>query len=188
MSIVKFNQDSPIQKIKASFLDDEIVLTPKQEEIKEQIRFAYTLRLKDRYSPSQTIEHLQNEYGVSQATSYRIYHKAMYVFGELDMTDLKAEKRIILEHKWNLYQQARDGKKIELANKILDEYYKMFDFSEKMALEEGELKAHQYNVIVDRGVRKFMHQQFNKGSVDFNSYPNIEDVEFKEVKDGEEEG
>ncbi|TSE00568.1 hypothetical protein FOF46_31130, partial [Aquimarina algiphila] len=85
----------------------------------------------------------------------------MYVFGELDMTDLKAEKRIILEHKWNLYQQARDEKNIELANKILDEYYKMFDFSEKMALEEGELKAHQYNVIVDRGVRKFMHQQFN---------------------------
>lgn len=185
--IVKFNQDSPLQKIKASFLDEEIQLTSKQEEVKQQIRFAFTLRLKNKYSPNQAVEMLQKEYGVSQATAYRLYRKAMYVFGEIDDTDLKAEKRVILEHKWNLYQLALKDRNVELANKILAEYYTMFDFSEKDEVDQGKLKAHQYNIVIDRDIKKVLRKQYTKGVVDFNSYPEVEDIEFKEVSDGEEE-
>ncbi|WP_281991388.1 hypothetical protein [Aquimarina aggregata] len=188
MSIVKFNQDSPLQKIKASFLDDTIELTPKQKEVKEQIRFAFTLRLKNKYSPSQAVEFLQKEYGCSQATAYRIYQKAMYVFGEIDKTDIKAEKVVLREHYFNLYQLALKDKDIELAKKILDSYRELFDFNIKENdIDEGKLKAHEYRIVIDKEVRTVMREQFKTGVVDFNAYPNVEDIEFKEV-DGEEEG
>lgn len=182
MQLVKFNQDTSLQKIKASFLDDTQELTPKQLEVKERIRFAFTLRLKNRYSPNQAVELLHKEYGCSQATAYRLYNKAMYVFGEIDQTDLKAEKKIIQEHKWNLYQLALKDRNVELANKILEEYHKMFDFSEKEAGEEGKLKAHQYNVVINKATKKIIDTQLgNTGGLDFNSFPDIEDITFKEV-------
>lgn len=188
MSIVKFNQDSPLQKIKASFLDDTIELTPKQKEVKEQIRFAFTLRLKNKYSPSQVVEFLQKEYGCSQATAYRIYQKAMYVFGEIDKTDIKAEKVVLREHYFNLYQLALKDKDIELAKKILDSYRELFDFNIKENdVDEGKLKAHDYRIVIGKETDKAMKEQFAKGTVDFNSYPGIEDANYKEI-DGEEEG
>ncbi len=189
MSIVKFNQDSPLQKIKASFLDDTIELSPKQKKIKEQIRFAFTLRLKNKYSPSQTVEFLQKEYPtISTATAYRIYQKAMYVFGEIDQTDIKAEKVVLREHYYNLYQLALKEKDIELAKKVLDSYRELFDFNIKEDdIDAGKLKAHQYNVVIDKETRKMMRDQLSKGVVDFNEYPNIEDVEFKEVEDEKED-
>ncbi|KZS41908.1 hypothetical protein AWE51_00230 [Aquimarina aggregata] len=187
MSIVRFNQDSPLQKIKASFLDDTIELTNKQQKIKEQIRFAFSLRLKERYTPAQTIEHLQQEYDCSQATAYRIYQKAMYVFGDIDVTDIKAEKIVLREYYLELYKSAFDDKKYEVAKKILDSYRELFDFNIKEDdIDEGKLKAHHYNIVIDKQVRSIMREQFKTGVVDFNAYPNVEDIEFREVN--EEEG
>lgn len=185
MSLTKFNTDSPIQKIKASFLDDDIELTPKQNKLKEKIRFAFTLRLQNNYSPTQTVEMLMEEYTCSRATAYRIYQKSMYVLGSIDETDMKAEKIILRETHYRLYQELITKKKYELAMKALEQYQKLCDFTEKSELEEGQLKPNQYQIVIDRQSKKIMIDQITTGLVDLNSYPNIEDITYKEVTDEE---
>jgi hypothetical protein len=192
--IVKFNKDSSLQKIRASFLDDTIALSPKEEDTKNKCRYIFTLRLKNKYSRSQAIEMFVKEYStdkkkVSLATAYRIYNKATFIYGELDETDARAERMILREHYFNLYQLALKDKEIELAKKILDSYKELFDFNvDETDIDRGKLKAHEYVIKVPRDVRKILRDQIlNKGVVDFNSYPNIEDVYFKEVNDGEED-
>ena len=187
--IVKFNKDSSLQRVRASFLDESISLTPKEIDTKEKCRFIFTLRLKNKYSRSQAIEMFIREFStpevsVSQATAYRLYNKAMFIYGELDETDARAERMILREHYFNLYQMALKDKEIELAKKILDSYRELFDFNiDENELDPGKLKAHEYHIKVDRQTLKLMKEQLSKGSVDFNKYPNIEDVDFKDVTD-----
>jgi hypothetical protein len=191
--IVKFNKDSSLQRIRASFLDDTISLTPKEEDTKEKCRYVFTLRLKNKYSRSQAIEMLTKEYAqsenkVSVATAYRIYNKAMFIYGELDDTDARAERMILREHYFNLYQLALKDKEIELAKKILDSYRELFNFDiDDNELDPGKLKAHEYHIKIPRDVIKQMREQLKTGVVDFNSYPDVEDIDFKEVKDGEKD-
>jgi hypothetical protein len=191
--IVKLNKDSSLQRIRASFLDDTISLTPKEEDTKEKCRYVFTLRLKNKYSRSQAIEMLTKEYAqsenkVSVATAYRIYNKAMFIYGELDDTDARAERMILREHYFNLYQLALKDKEIELAKKILDSYRELFNFDiDDNELDPGKLKAHEYHIKIPRDVIKQMREQLKTGVVDFNSYPDVEDIDFKEVKDGEKD-
>lgn len=194
MQIVKFNKDSSLQKIRASFLDDTIALTPKEEDTKKKCRYIFTLRLKNKYSRSQAIEMFIKEYStenkkVSLATAYRLYNKAMFIYGELDDTDARAERMILREHYFNLYQLALKDKEIELAKKILDSYKELFDFNvDETDIDPGKLKAHEYHIKVPRDIRKIVRDQIlNKGISNYNSYPNIEDIDFKEVDDGEED-
>ena len=190
--IVKFNKDSSLQRIRASFLDDTISLTPKEIDIKEKCRYVFTLRLKNKYSRSQAIEMLMKEYAqsedkVSIATAYRIYNKAMFIYGELDNTDTRAERTILRENYYNLYQLALKEKKVELAKKILDSYRELFDFDvETSELEAGKLKPNEYKISVNKVVTKMVRDTLQNGIVDFNAYP-AEDVEYTEIQDGEKE-
>lgn len=187
--IVKFNKDSSLQRIRASFLDESVSLTPKEEDTKEKCRYLFTLRLKNKYSRSQAIEMFIRDFStqekkVSTATAYRLYNKAMFIYGELDETDARAERMILREHYFNLYQLALKDKEIELAKKILDSYRELFDFDiDDNELDPGKLKAHEYHIKVPRYLQKIMKEELSKGSVNFNKYPNIEDISYKEVED-----
>lgn len=189
--IVKFNKDSSLQRIRASFLDDSISLTPKEEDTKEKCRYIFTLRLKNKYSRSQAIEMFIRDFStqekkVSPATAYRLYNKAMFIYGELDDTDARAERMILREHYFNLYQLALKDKEIELAKKILDSYRELFDFDiDDNELDPGKLKAHIYHIKVPREDRKNIRKELNeKGVLDFNLISNIKDIEHIEVDDG----
>ncbi|CAL2105490.1 conserved hypothetical protein [Tenacibaculum sp. 190524A02b] len=183
MSLVKFNKDSALQRIRASFLDDNIQLSKKEAETKEKIRYVFTLRLKENHSRSSAIDMLMDEYpDISMATAYRIYNKSTFVFGELDQTDSRAERMLLREHYWGLYKEAREDKQFEVAKKILDSYRELFDFSDvDTDVDEGKLKAHEYHIKVPRDIQKIMKEQLLKGSVDFNQYPNIEDIPHEEI-------
>jgi hypothetical protein len=187
--MVKYNKDSSLQKIRASFLDDSIDLTTTEMDTREKCRYLFTLRLKNKYSRSQAIEMLMKEFEVSQATAYRLYNKMTFIYGELDDTDARAERMVLREHYFNLYQMALQDKEIELAKKILDSYRELFDFNvDDTDIDPGKMKAHEYHIKTPRDVQKELRKQLdNKGVLDFNSYPGIEDIAYTEVgKDGEE--
>ena len=189
MELVKFNKDSSLQRIRASFLDDSIILTDKEKDSKEKMRFVFSLRLKANHSKSSAIDQLAKEYEISLATAYRIYRKAVFVYGELDDTDARAERMVLREHYWRLYHLALEKKDLLLAKKILDSYRELFNFSEMEAdIDPGRLKAHVYNLKMSRDVADQIRKQLGKGIIDFNSYPNVEDVNFKEEKDGGKNG
>src|SRR5690625_7397425 len=72
-SIVKFNKDSHIQRIQASYVDDKIKLSEFEEQMLERMKFVFSLRLKNKYSKQQAVSKLESEYKVSRATAYRDY-------------------------------------------------------------------------------------------------------------------
>ena len=189
MQMVKFNKDSSLQRIRASFLDDGIALTDKERDLKEKMRYMFALRLKENHSKSSAIERMEKKYSMSSSTACRIYKKAVFVYGELDDTDARAERMVLREHYWQLYQLALEEKKLLLAKKMLDSYRELFNFSEiDTEIDQGKLKAHIYQIKIPRHVTTQIRKQLSKGVVDFNSYPEVEDVGFEEVDNGKKDG
>lgn len=48
--IVKFNKDSTLNKLKAAYLDDKVKLTAFEEKLLEQLKYIFSLRLKNNYT------------------------------------------------------------------------------------------------------------------------------------------
>ncbi|CAA0156959.1 hypothetical protein [Tenacibaculum maritimum] len=185
MDVVKFSKDSMFQQIKASFLDDSFELTPIAEEKKKRMRHAFAMRLKNKMTRHQAIEKLQKEYGISQSTAYRDYNWAMQIFGDLDATDKNAERMIIADAYWQLYQMSLADRNIEQARKALDSYKSLFNFDDnEIQIDPNKIQAHEYHIHLSREGNKILRETLSKGVVDFNSV--AEYVDFEDVTDEDE--
>jgi len=179
--IVKFNQDSTLQKIKAAYIDDSVKLTESEEKLLEQLRYIFSLRLKNKFDKQQAIEKFMSEYGVSRATAYRYYSKSILLFGELDEIDRKAEKLVVAEQYWFIYQMQLRDRNWEAAKKTMDSYAALFDFSKSdIDVDPDKIKANKYRISISRDFYAYMKKKSAKGVVDMNM--KIEDIEFEEEK------
>ena len=175
--IAKFKTTSSIERIKASFLDDKIELSKLDSQTKERCIFIFNLRLKKKYSKDQALTFFEREYDVGYTTAYRIYNKAMMIFGELDYVFVRAERHILSEQYWELYQRALRKDDLEVAGKMLDRFGKLRDVEKtESELEDGEMKANVYNITIPRKIVKTINKIIKeKGVLDFNDYP-AEDI------------
>lgn len=181
MEVVKYSKDSMFQQIKASYLDDDFKLTPEAEQKKERLRHIFALRLKNKYSRHQAVELIQKEYGVAQSTAYRDYNWAMQLFGDLDKTDKNAERMIVADAYWQLYQMSLKEKNIEQARKALDSYKSLFNFDDNdVEIDPNKIQAHEYHIHLSREGNKILRETLSKGVIDLNSY-GVEDVEHEDV-------
>ena len=185
--IAKYNKASSEERIKASFLSDDVVLTPEDQVIKERCIFMFNLRLKKKYSRSQAIVFFEKEYDVSYSTANRIYNKAMLFFGELDFVHIRAERHILSEQYWQLYQKALRNEDIDQAGKMLERYGKLRDVEKSESeLDFGKAKSNSYNIKIPRDIIKALRTAINEnGVLDFNQYPEAEEVPYTELIDGE---
>lgn len=188
MELVKFKKDSSFLRIKASYLDEESVkLTTKEEEKKQRLAHAWALRLNNKYSAHQTIQILMREHSISRATAYRDYNWSMQIFGELDATNIAAERQVLKEAFWNEYQLARKQGNGDLAVKALKEYRGLFDFNaDENTVDPNKIQAHEYHIRMPRWVYKKMDEMFAGGVVDFNNL-DVEDVDFREATNTEDD-
>lgn len=185
--IVKFNQDSSLQKIKAAYLDDSVKLTDSEEKLLEQLRYIFSLRLKNKFTKQQAIEKFMSEYGVSRATAYRYYSKSIFLFGELDEIDIKAEKLVVAEQYWFLYQMQLRDRNWDAAKKTMDSYAALFDFSKsEMDVDPDKIKANNYRISISRAFYAYMKEKSAQGVVDMNM--NAEDIEFEELAENGDDG
>ena len=181
--IVKFNKSSSLERIKASFLDDNVILSPKDSDIKERCTFIFNLRLKQKYSREQAIQFFLKQYDCSYSTANRMYNKSMVIFGELDFVHVRAERHILSEQYWHLYQMAMRDKDLDIAGKMLDRYGKLREV-EKMEseMDDGKMKAHNYDIKFPRQIVKALNKALtDTGVLDFNTYPGVEDTSFEEI-------
>lgn len=188
MELVKFKKDSSFLRIKASYLDENSVeLTDKEEEKKKRLAHAWALRLNNKYSTHQTIQILMRDHSISRATAYRDYNWSMQIFGDLDATNLAAERQVLKEAFWNEYQLARKAGNGDLAVKALKEYRSLFNFdAEENQIDPNKIQAHEYHIRMPRWVYKQMDKMFEGGVLDFNSL-DVSDVEYKEeVEEGDD--
>lgn len=191
--IVKFGKDNLFQRIVASHIDENFSLSPSEEQIKTRLRHIHSLRLNKKYSKHQAISIHQKEMNVSQATAYRDYNWAMQIYGELDKTDKQAEKMVLGEAYWNLYQMSLKESNIEQARKCLDSYKSLFNFEkDEDVIDPEKIKAHEFHIHLSRTSSKILRFALGKGVVDLNDIPSDlqEDTQeeysdFEEVKTDE---
>ncbi|MDO4782563.1 MAG: hypothetical protein Q4A09_05010 [Capnocytophaga felis] len=183
--ITKFEKDNTYQRILASHLDDSFELTTAEETIKKRLRHIFSLRLNNKLSRHQAIQMQMREMSVSQATAYRDYKWAMQIYGELDKTDRNAERMILAENYYQLYQMALKERNIEQARRALDSYAALFNFDkEEEIIDLEKIQAHEYHIKMSRKSHKILQVALSGGVIDFNNLT-AEDVDYKEVDEDE---
>ena len=147
----------------------------------------WSLRLNNKYSKNQVIQIVMRDHKVSQATAYRDYVLSQQLFGELDNVNIAAERMVLAESYWNLYQMALKKGNEDGARKALDSYKSLYNFHDTaQKVDPKKLEASNYILKLPRSTNKLITKMLTAGIVDFNSI-GAEDVEFKEILENEEE-
>ena len=183
MELTKFSKDSLYQRISASYIDENFQLLPAEEAVKTRLRHIHGLRLSNKYSKHQAIQIHIREMGVSQATAYRDYSWSMQIFGELDKSDLQAERLILAERYWELYQRALKKDELEQARRALDSYKSLFNFDkEEKEINFEKITANEYHIRMSRKSAKMLRAALTSGVVDFNNLP-ATDTDYEDITD-----
>lgn len=188
MDIVKFTKDNIFQRIKAWYIDeDSVILTPEEIIRKDRLVHIWSLRINNKYSPAQSVKIVMRDHNISQATAYRDYSLSMELFGSIDKINLAAERMVLVENYWNLYQMALKKGNEESARKALDSYTALFDFDHKEStVDPKKLEASVYKLNLPRGGSNILKAMFENGVVDFNKM-GPEDVTWKDAEKNVEE-
>lgn len=183
MELTKFSKDSLYQRISASYIDENFQLLPAEEAVKTRLRHIHGLRLSNKYSKHQAIQIHIREMGVSQATAYRDYSWAMQIFGDIEKSDLQAERLILAERYWELYQRALKKDELEQARRALDSYKSLFNFDkEEKEINFEKITANEYHIRMSRKSAKMLRAALSSGVVDFNSLP-ATDTDYEDITD-----
>ena len=98
-----------------------------------------------------------------------------------------AERMVLAERYWNLYQMALKKGNEDGARKALDSYKSLYNFHDTaQKVDPKKLEASNYILKLPRNANKLITKMLSAGIVDFNSL-GAEDVEFKEILENEEE-
>ena len=183
MELTKFSKDSLYQRISASYIDENFQLLPAEEAVKTRWRHIHGLRLSNKYSKHQAIQIHIREMGVSQATAYRDYSWAMQIFGDIEKSDLQAERLILAERYWELYQRALKKDELEQARRALDSYKSLFNFDkEEKEINFEKITANEYHIKMSRKSAKMLRAALTSGVVDFNNLP-ATDTDYEDITD-----
>lgn len=183
MELTKFSKDSLYQRISASYIDENFQLLPAEEAVKTRLRHIHGLRLSNKYSKHQAIQIHIREMGVSQATAYRDYSWAMQIFGDIEKSDLQAERLILAERYWELYQRALKKDELEQARRALDSYKSLFNFDkEEKEINFEKITANEYHIRMSRKSAKMLRAALASGVVDFNDLP-ATDTDYEDITD-----
>ena len=183
MELTKYSKDSLYQRISASYIDENFQLLPAEEAVKTRLRHIHGLRLSNKYSKHQAIQIHIREMGVSQATAYRDYSWAMQIFGDIEKSDLQAERLILAERYWELYQRALKKDELEQARRTLDSYKSLFNFDkEEKEINFEKITANEYHIRMSRKSAKMLRAALASGVVDFNSLP-ATDTDYEDITD-----
>lgn len=188
MELVKYTKDNAFQRIKAWYIDENsVILSDLENEKKDRMIHIWSLRLNNKYSKNQVIQIVMRDHKVSQATAYRDYVLSQQLFGELDNVNIAAERMVLAESYWNLYQMALKKGNEDGARKALDSYKSLYNFLDTaQKVDPKKLEASNYILKLPRSTNKLITKMLTAGIVDFNSI-GAEDVEFKEILENEEE-
>lgn len=174
MEIVKYSKDSMFQRLKAYYIDENsVVLTEKEEQKLKRLLHIWGLRINNKYSAQQAVEIIIKEHGVHRATAYRDYAWSQQLFGEIDGTNIAAERQILKEAYWNLYQKQYKQGNFESAKKALDSYKSLFNFNDtEQRIDPNKLQAHEYHLRVPRKYLKKFNKMLSDGDLAGARRPN----------------
>lgn len=184
MDIVKLTRDNSYQRIKAWYInEDSVTLTDRDIELKDRLMHIWSLRINNKYSQNQIIQIIVREYKISHSTAYRSFPLAMELFGDVDKVNLAAERMILAENFWNLYQMALKKGNEDGAIKALREYKSLYNFHDTtQKVDPKKLEASVYKMVLAKPVDKMLSNMRKSGVMDFMSI-GAKDVVWKAVED-----
>lgn len=187
MDIVKFTKDNSFQRIKAWYVnEDSVVLSEKEEKLKDRLMHIWSLRINNKYTQHQIIQIIVRDYKVSHSTAYRNYPLAMHLFGDLDQVNLAAERMVLAEKFENLYQMALKKGNEDAAVRALTQLKSLYNFHDtSQKVDPKKLEASVFKMILPRPVKKMYKNMRKKGVVDLMCI-DAEDVEWKSAEEKEE--
>ncbi|MDR2205762.1 MAG: hypothetical protein LBE36_06380 [Flavobacteriaceae bacterium] len=188
MDMVKYTKDNAFLRIKAWYIDeDSVQLSGDDIRKKDRMVHIWGLRINNKYSRHQVIQIVMRDHKISQATAYRDYMLSQQLFGDIDNVNIAAERMVLAESYWNLYQMSLKKGNEETARKCLDSYKSLYNFLDtSQKIDPKKLEASNYILRLPRNTNKLISKMLSAGVVDFNSL-DAEDVEFKEVTDNQED-
>lgn len=193
MEISKFGRDSMFQRIKASYLNDEVQLTPGDILKRERLEKIYSMRCNGKYSRFQTLQKIMSDFTtedgkpVSRATAYRDYAWSMAIFGDVDQLDKAVEKMILAERYLDIATRARKKRNLEAEIKALNSYEKVLELDKNQSMADLlKFKSVDITLRISPKQKKAVDRFFQLGVADFNDF-DAEDIEYDEVNDEEDE-
>lgn len=188
MDIVKYTKDNSFQRIKSWYIDEtSIELSTEDLNKKDRMVHIWGLRLNNKYSRNQVIQITMRDHKVSQATAYRDYVLAQQLFGDLDQVNIAAERMVLAESYWNLYQMSLKKGNEDNARKALDSYKSLYNWMEsENKVDPKKLEASVYVMKLPRKTGKILDKMVETGNMNLNGVF-TEDAEFEEINAEEEE-
>ncbi|MBG0515315.1 MULTISPECIES: hypothetical protein [Elizabethkingia] len=181
------------QRIKSSYIDEgSVELTPKEQSKKERLEKIWALRINNKYSSHQVIQiavrDFKNDKGdpISRATAYRDYAWSMAIFGDVDQANKAAEKMVVADAYWTLYQKGVKTGNDDLALRSLNSYERIMGFDKTESLADLlKYKSVDVTIKLSRKQSKALNNFYQLGVTDFNDF-DAEDVDYTEVGENEE--
>lgn len=185
MEVSKFQKESMFQRIKSSYIDEASVqLSPKEINKKERLEKIWALRINNKYSPNQTIQIIirdyKNENGnpISRPTAYRDYAWSMAIFGDVDQLNKAAEKLVVADAYWTIYQKGIKSGNDELSLKALNSYERIMGFDKTESVADLlKYKSVEVKIQLSRKQSKALNKFYEAGIADFNNF-DAEEVQY----------
>lgn len=194
MEVVKYQKDNLFQRLKAHYINDDIVLTPDEIEKKKLLDKIWSLRINNKYSKNDIIKILQRPKerggeGIPRSTAYRQYQYAMQLYGDIDALDYAAEMAFLREVFQDIMNRARKNGDLKAEISAGKEYRKLLPVKDAgPEIDPHKLEASLYRQILPAPVKKMFRKAAERGVIDLMFF-GAEDAEFKEMNDEEiEEG
>lgn len=182
------------QRIKSSYIDeDSVTLSIKESNKKERLEKIWALRINNKYSPNQTIQIIIRDFKnekdnpISRPTAYRDYAWSMAIFGDVDQLNKAAEKLVVADAYWNIYQKGIKSGNDELSLKALNSYERIMGFDKTETMSDLlKYKSVEVKIQLSRKQSKALNKFYEAGIADFNNF-DAEDVDYQDMDDEKSE-
>lgn len=110
--------DDTFEKIKAFYIDSEVKLTKKEEELRRRWQLAFTILCRHR-SRQQTVKILMRLGKISERSAYQDINNANKLFGDVFKTNKETERHILHEMAMENYNEAKKKHDLDNMNKAV---------------------------------------------------------------------
>jgi hypothetical protein len=106
-SYLQLSSSTTLEKIKAYYRQDEVILSPKEEDIRKRWSAAFTMMLNDISTDREVADYLMATFPISQAQAYRDISNARLLFGDVHKANKEATRYMVYQWAIEMFKMAK---------------------------------------------------------------------------------
>lgn len=116
----KLAVESTFEKIRHYYLDEDVLLSDKEEETRKRWSAAFASLLQDHESDKAVVTMLMKQFGICEVQAYRDIAAAKQVFGDVRKSSKEALRYMVTEWSKELFRLSREKKDFKGMEKALE--------------------------------------------------------------------